>query len=596
MRTSTCRSNQNAGDYLGRYTLSVVLSYLSEAEGTAFLITNRLFCRKVLPIFELPPQNNINRTELSKSKTRRHAFATFPVEDPAVLLARLNTRRLRKRIRCIQLCMTREHDTNMNMNMNMRTDMHTTVLPASYKRGLSTEDLATEEWDQQEELSTIRPPVGLPVWPAPLELLRFASMHKPQNQRHRRPPVLLASYPRSGNTLLRTLLESLTSTVTGSDTRPNRTLSQSLVKDYGLMGEGLATIQSTTINDTNHSHFAPSYMDIVKTHFPERKGCLRFSGRSVILLVRNPFDAIDSYWNLCLTNTHSDRVTDTIYDTYKDKFHGLVSNEIKVWCQFHHYYISRCSQDNIPLLLVRYEDLVLNMDQQLTRILSFIHFDNDNQNKNVLSAFWRGRIRHVLGLDEQNDDTNGKHQNPQSNSSGHKHWKAWNTGAYQQPSKASAISMIGKSLRKGRYSDEELKEIHQIAESCYTDATRNIGATNDPENYEGGDNDDCDSGKTKSLLQEFGYDIFDQGFPNNFSSHEDNTDIGSCQFLEKTTDNSNKDAFKKEEFQKSVLKVNTGPEIRTPLDPYGRAMTAWRKDQTENDAMPFPRVKRDHNK
>jgi len=39
--------------------------------------------------------------------------------------------------------------------------------------------------------------------------------------------VLLASYPRSGNTLLRTLIERTTSIVTGSDTRPDRTLSRS---------------------------------------------------------------------------------------------------------------------------------------------------------------------------------------------------------------------------------------------------------------------------------------------------------------------------------------------------------------------------------
>ena len=43
--------------------------------------------------------------------------------------------------------------------------------------------------------------------------------------------TLLASYPRSGNTLLRTLLERITSIVTGSDTRPDRTLSRSKL-DY----------------------------------------------------------------------------------------------------------------------------------------------------------------------------------------------------------------------------------------------------------------------------------------------------------------------------------------------------------------------------
>lgn len=42
--------------------------------------------------------------------------------------------------------------------------------------------------------------------------------------------ILLVSYPRSGNSYLRRLLESSFGIVTGSDSRPNRTLSESLLK------------------------------------------------------------------------------------------------------------------------------------------------------------------------------------------------------------------------------------------------------------------------------------------------------------------------------------------------------------------------------
>jgi hypothetical protein len=42
--------------------------------------------------------------------------------------------------------------------------------------------------------------------------------------------VLLVSYPRSGNSFLRRLLEASLGIVTGSDSRPNRTLSESLLK------------------------------------------------------------------------------------------------------------------------------------------------------------------------------------------------------------------------------------------------------------------------------------------------------------------------------------------------------------------------------
>ena len=42
--------------------------------------------------------------------------------------------------------------------------------------------------------------------------------------------ILLVSYPRSGNSFLRRLLESSIGIVTGSDSRPNRTLSESLLR------------------------------------------------------------------------------------------------------------------------------------------------------------------------------------------------------------------------------------------------------------------------------------------------------------------------------------------------------------------------------
>ena len=49
--------------------------------------------------------------------------------------------------------------------------------------------------------------------------------------------IALASYPRSGNSLVRRLLESVTGIVTGSDTKPGRGMAE-LLRDSGLIGEG----------------------------------------------------------------------------------------------------------------------------------------------------------------------------------------------------------------------------------------------------------------------------------------------------------------------------------------------------------------------
>ena len=48
---------------------------------------------------------------------------------------------------------------------------------------------------------------------------------------------------------------------------------------------------------------------VVKTHYPERMGYVKCTGERVILLARNPFDAIESYFHMGLTNTHNKSLT-----------------------------------------------------------------------------------------------------------------------------------------------------------------------------------------------------------------------------------------------------------------------------------------------
>lgn len=71
--------------------------------------------------------------------------------------------------------------------------------------------------------------------------------------------VALASYPRSGNSLLRKYLEEITLIITGSDASPDKKLIRDL-KEAGLKGEGKTD----------------SKVWIVKTHFPERFGPGKF--------------------------------------------------------------------------------------------------------------------------------------------------------------------------------------------------------------------------------------------------------------------------------------------------------------------------------
>jgi hypothetical protein len=96
--------------------------------------------------------------------------------------------------------------------------------------------------------------------------------------------VLLASYPRSGNTLIRSYLEKITGLITGSDHNKDLKLNRDLF-ELGMAGEGV-------IDDS---------VWVVKTHFPERVGHAPVRINKCILLVRSPIDSIWSFFNMMAT-------------------------------------------------------------------------------------------------------------------------------------------------------------------------------------------------------------------------------------------------------------------------------------------------------
>ena len=158
---------------------------------------------------------------------------------------------------------------------------------------------------------------------------------------HRRETVALVSYPRSGNSYLRSLLERQTGVITGSDNRTNRTLSASLLES-GFLGEGVVD----------------ESVWIVKSHFPERLGYLKFPSHRVILLVRNPFDAILSYFHMAFTNTHNQRLSPAAFASLQHIWHDFIEKELHVWCSFYSYWLAHFERHHVPVLITRYEDCI----------------------------------------------------------------------------------------------------------------------------------------------------------------------------------------------------------------------------------------------
>lgn len=331
-------------DRIGRYPLSVILSFLTETEGCSLLICKKRWAKELLPVFRLPRERMLIQLVREREPVKRqkncHRFMVIPVQDASVRLDRLNTRRWKQR-------------------------------KLWHNRHKTTAQVAQDEWRHP----TAFPPL-LQLSPSPHNPKHNSSIFRPGI-------TLLVSYPRAGNTLIRNLLEGVTGIVTASDTRPDRALSLALAEQHDLVGEGLC--QSP----------------ITKTHWPERIGCQRFRAQRAILVVRNPFDAIDSYWNLNLTNTHTEKVTDEVYDRFQDFFQELVTNEMRVWLDFTKYWVDSHSANDIPLLIVRYEDLIQNPRGELERILGF-----------YTTVDWTDRLDTVLQHRSHGYQSSSRNSNP----------------------------------------------------------------------------------------------------------------------------------------------------------------------------------------
>ena len=78
-------------------------------------------------------------------------------------------------------------------------------------------------------------PTGSAIHGAEKPLLRWLRLETPDDGL-RNGHVAIASYPRSGNTLMRALMEQVTGVYTGSDTLPERSLGKAL-KEAGFKGE-----------------------------------------------------------------------------------------------------------------------------------------------------------------------------------------------------------------------------------------------------------------------------------------------------------------------------------------------------------------------
>ena len=182
---------------LGLRCLSIVLSYLEEFEGTSFLLSqNQYWADTILPLLRIPSSGN-------KSKKHRHKFSlrnnasVIRIPDASTRLERLNTRRWntqqrRRRQRAKKQPQLQAQKTTSPKEINRST---TELAEQDWNKTVATDDNIQDDATPSEQSTLAMPP-----------LLRFYQYETTRRQYFLPGTTCLASYPRSGNTLLRSLL------------------------------------------------------------------------------------------------------------------------------------------------------------------------------------------------------------------------------------------------------------------------------------------------------------------------------------------------------------------------------------------------------
>jgi hypothetical protein len=113
---------------------------------------------------------------------------------------------------------------------------------------------------------------------------------------------------------------------------------------------------------------------VVKAHHPANQPHVaEFQSRKIICCVRNPVDLIVSFANLVNTMSHSIEFSSNFIENYPNWWDWWV----RTCAENHAKYIATLLQHHAtekrnPIYFLRYEDLILNQEEELTELFKFL--------------------------------------------------------------------------------------------------------------------------------------------------------------------------------------------------------------------------------
>jgi hypothetical protein len=167
--------------------------------------------------------------------------------------------------------------------------------------------------------------------------------------------IAFCTFPRSGNSLMRRLLENATGIATGS-------------------AGTLATGTFLQLNGLKGQQVYDNRVWITKAHHPcLQPGVGTFMSDKVLCVVRNPLDVIPSFAQLANTMSHSAKAPFDYEVDYPEWFDWWARLLCDQQCKYFESLITNCDEKGMnPIYIVRYEDLCLDYKTELKGMMKLI--------------------------------------------------------------------------------------------------------------------------------------------------------------------------------------------------------------------------------
>ena len=213
--------------------------------------------------------------------------------------------------------------------------------------------------------------------------------------------IWVASYPKSGNTWVRSIISSLVYTENGIfdfpsikkiDQYPQRRFLEHFTQDYNNIHEikkHWITSQERINLDTKIKFFKTHHLNCKIDNYPfTNKECTR----ATIYIVRDPrnlIDSISNHFSKSIEESKKFLLTSKILSPGKEieLRGGNVITYLGSWKEHYKFW----TNDNENLLIIKYEDLVKNIHQEIDKIIAFLknYIDlevSDTKKENIIKS------------------------------------------------------------------------------------------------------------------------------------------------------------------------------------------------------------------